>query len=113
MRNRIPGVSSPANFVQDELYNGSMISFRFTDSADNDEGQLVFDNFSLLDNSVRCSKLLFTAAYHAAHAEGSAVFAFVCLLGSCLIVFTIMIHLNRNYKTWAKFRVRFGECYPL
>jgi hypothetical protein len=89
------------------------ISFRFINSANNDEGQLLFDNFSLLDNSVSCSKLLFISAYHAAHTEGSAVFASVCLFGSCLIVFTIMIHLNRNYETWARIRVRFCEYYPL
>ncbi|KAM0821341.1 hypothetical protein ACQ4PT_072300 [Festuca glaucescens] len=77
----------------------------FINSAYNDAAELVFENFSLLDNSVSCPKLFFTAAYHAAHTEGSALFASVCLLGSCLICFTIMIHLNRSYKTWARIRI--------
>lgn len=81
------------------------ITKTFINSAYNDAGELVFENFSLLDNSVSYPKLLFTAAYHAAHTEGSTLFASVCLLGSCLIVFTIMIHLNRNYITWARIRI--------
>ncbi|XP_051201506.1 uncharacterized protein [Lolium perenne] len=103
------GDRSVAGQIMSIMFNIATLALRITqtfiNSAYSDARELVFESFSLLDNSVSCPKLLFTAAYHAAHTEGSAVFASVCLLGSCLIVFTIMIHLNRKYKTWARIRI--------
>lgn len=71
-------------------------------------GDLIFNNFSLIDKLVSCSRL-YIIGYDALHAKGSQVFGFVCLLGCFLHWFAIAYHLVRNHRTWIRTRVRFTE----
>ncbi|KAM0913761.1 hypothetical protein ACQ4PT_011936 [Festuca glaucescens] len=67
-------------------------------------GDLVFNNFLMLQKSVSCFKL-YIIGYDALHTNGSEVFGVVCLLGCFIHWFAIAYHHIRNYKTWIRTRI--------
>jgi hypothetical protein len=71
-------------------------------------GDLVINNFSLVDKLVSCIKLYVTG-YDAVHTKGSEMFGFVCLLGCFIHWFALVYYLVRNYRTWIRTRVRFTK----
>lgn len=67
----------------------------------NGAGEKVLENFLLTDKSVTCFKLFFSA-YRQVHAEGVGMFAFSCVFGLSIHLFTIVIYLYINHTTLAR-----------
>ncbi|KAM0913763.1 hypothetical protein ACQ4PT_011938 [Festuca glaucescens] len=67
-------------------------------------GDLVFNNFSMVEKLVSCFKL-YIIGYDALHTSGSEVFGVVCLPGCFIHWFAIAYHHIRNYRTWIRTRI--------